>query len=74
MAGGRSLVSSGQGGGGGEGLGKMEKSGLHYPKVGYKLQRITSEASHKRHNKLFEIFALILWNKIKLWSAQLAGH
>lgn len=37
----------------------MEKNGLHYPKVGNKLQRITSEASHKQHNKLFEIFALI---------------
>lgn len=37
----------------------MEKNGLHYPKVGNKLQRITSEASHKQHNKLFEIFLLL---------------
>lgn len=52
----------------------MEKNGSQYPKVGNKLQTITSEARHKQHNKLFEIFALILQSKIKLWSAQLAGH
>lgn len=55
----------------------MEKNGSQYPKVGNKLQTITSEARHKQHNKLFGIFfffALILQSKIKLWSAQLAGH
>lgn len=74
MAGGRSLVSSGQDQEKKSELLKMEKNGLQYPKVGNKLQTITSEARHKQHNKLFEIFALILRRKIKLWSAQLAGH
>lgn len=75
MAGGRSLVSSvqDQEKKKSEPL-KMEKNGSQYPKVGNKLQTITSEARHKQHNKLFEIFALILQSKIKLWSTQLAGH
>lgn len=34
----------------------MEKNGSQYPKVGNKLQTITSEARHKQHNKLFGIF------------------
>lgn len=41
----------------------MEKNGSQYPKVGNKLQTITSEARHKQHNKLFEIFALVLQSK-----------
>lgn len=53
---------------------KMEKNGSQYPKVGNKLQTITSEVKHKQHNKLFEIFAPISRGKVKLWSAQLAGH
>ena len=52
----------------------MEKNGLQYPKVGNKLQAITSEVKHKQHNKLFWIFGLISQTKIKLWSAQLAGY
>lgn len=74
MAGGRSLVSSEQDQEKKSEPLKMEKNGLQYPKVGNKLQTITSEARHKQHNKLFGIFALILQSKIKLWSAQLAGH
>lgn len=74
MAGGRSLVSSVQDQEKKSEPLKMEKNGSQYPKVGNKLQTITSEARHKQHNKLFEIFALILQSKIKLWSAQLAGH
>lgn len=35
---------------------KMEKNVSQYPKVGNKLQTITSEARHKQHNKLLEIF------------------
>lgn len=53
---------------------KVEKNGSQYPKVGNKLQTISSDVRHKQHNKLFEIFALISQSKIKLWSAQLAGH
>lgn len=29
---------------------------MQYPKVGNKLQAITSEARYKQHNKLFKIF------------------
>lgn len=76
MAGGRSLVSSGQDQEKKKKSEppKMEKNGSQYPKVGNKLQTITSEARHKQHNKLFEIFALIFRSKIKLRSARLAGH
>lgn len=74
MAGGRSLVSSVQDQEKKSEPLKMEKNGLQYPKVGNKLQMITTEASHKQHNKLLEICALILQSKIKLWRAQLAGH
>lgn len=63
MAGGRSLVSSRQDQGEKSERLKMEKNGLQYPKVGNKLQTITSEARHKQHNKLFEIFALISLSK-----------
>lgn len=59
MAGGRSLVGSIQDQEISEPL-KIEKNGLQYPKVGNKLQMITSSARHKQHNKLLEIFALIL--------------
>lgn len=74
MAGGRSLVSSMQDQGKTSESLKIEKNGLQYPKVGNKLHAITSEVKHKQHNKSFRIFALILPSKIKLWSAQLAGH
>lgn len=60
MAGGRSLVSSMQDQEKKSEPLKMEKNGLQYPKVGNKLQTITSGARHTQHNKLLEIFFFLL--------------
>lgn len=54
----------------------MENNGTKYPKVGNKLQMITSSVRHKQHNILTKVFELlVLQTKIKLgMCVHLADH